>query len=123
MIHKIIVGVVLNSLALYLVTKFLPDIEFTGGLKFFILGGAIIGSLNTFVKPIMKLLSLPFILVTAGLFTLVINTIIFWATMKSFELIQVSDITVAINDPLVYLWGALIFGLVNWALHLIINNK
>lgn len=123
MIHKIIAGVVLNSLALYLVTKFLPSIEFTGGVKFFIFGGAIIGLLNTFIKPVMKLLSLPFILVTAGLFILVINTIIFWATMKSLGLMQISDITVAINDPLVYLWGALIFGLINWALHLIIHNK
>jgi len=123
MIKKIIFGVVLNGLALYLVTKFFPDVQYTGGIAFFALGGLIIGILNTFVKPLMKLLALPFLLFTMGLFIFVINAIIFWLTMKAVNVISIADIAVTISDPLTYIWGALVFGVVNWILHLIINNK
>lgn len=123
MIHKIIVGIVLNGLALYLVTKFIPDVQYTGGIAFFALGGIVIGTLNTFVKPLMKLLSFPFILVTAGLFILLINAILFWLTMQAVNAISIADISVNITSPWTYLWGAVVFGLVNWILHILIHNK
>lgn len=123
MLNKMIVGVVLNGLALYLVTKFFPDVQYTGGIAFFVLGGLIIGVLNTFVKPLMKLLSFPFILATVGLFILVINAVLFWLTMKAVNVISIADISVTISDPWTYFWGALVFGLVNWLLHIFIHKK
>lgn len=123
MLKKIALGIVLNGLALYLSTLFITDIAYTGGLKFFVVGGVIIGILNTFIKPIMKLLALPFIFMSAGLFIIVINAIIFWLTVKLVDVISISDVTVIIESPWTYLWAAVIFGLVNWVLHLIIHNK
>lgn len=123
MLQKIIIGVVLNGLALYVVTKFVPDISYTGGVPFFLLGGLIIGGLNTFVKPLMKLLSFPLLLATVGLFTFVINAIIFWLTVKLINVIAIAGITVTIGSPWGYLIAAVAFGLVNWVLHLIIHNK
>lgn len=123
MFQKIIVGVVLNGLALYLVTKFVPDVQYTGGVPFFMLGGFVIGVLNTFVKPLMKILSFPFLIMTIGLFSLVINAIIFWLTVKLINVIDIADITVTVESPWTYVIAALVFGLVNWGLHLIIHNK
>lgn len=123
MLNKIIVGGVLNGLALYLVTKFIPDVQYTGGIAFFALGGFVIGFLNAFIKPLMKILSFPLILITVGLFMLVINAIIFWLTMQAVNAISIADISVNISNPVTYLWGALIFGLVNWVLHIIIHTK
>ncbi len=123
MLHKVIVGIVLNGLALYLVTKFVPNIEYTGGIYFFLIGGVVIGTLNTFVKPLMKLLSFPFVLMTAGLFILVINAIIFWLTVKLVNVIDIAGVTVNVTDPWTYVIAAIAFGLVNWVLHLIIHNK
>lgn len=123
MLNKIIVGVVLNGLALYLVTKFMPDITYTGGVAFFAVGGLVIGGLNTFVKPLMKLLSFPVLILTVGLFSFVINAIIFWLTVQAVNAISIADISVTVTDPLTYLWGALIFGIVNWVLHIFIHNK
>lgn len=123
MLKKIALGIVLNGLALYLSTLFISDILYTGGFKFFVVGGVIIGVLNTFIKPIMKLLALPFIFMSAGMFIIVINAIIFWLTIKLVDVISVSDVTVVIESPWTYLWAAVIFGLVNWVIHLIIHNK
>jgi len=123
MIKKIILGVVLNAVALYAATYFLPDIAYTGGITFFLIGGFIIGLLNVFVKPLMKILSFPLMLMTVGLFSLVINAIIFWLTVKVVNGIHVADVSVTISSALTYLWAGVIFGLVNWVLHIFIRNK
>jgi len=123
MIKKIILGVVLNALALYGVVYFLHDIQYTGGILFFVLAGFIIGFLNTFVKPLMKILSFPLMLMTIGLFSLVINAIVFWLTMKIVNGIHIADISVNITSAWTYLIAGLVFGLVNWLLHIFIRNK
>ncbi|MDZ4741946.1 MAG: phage holin family protein [Verrucomicrobiota bacterium] len=43
-----------------------------------VIAALILGVLNAVLKPILMLLTLPFILVTLGLFLLVINTVIFY---------------------------------------------
>lgn len=123
MIKKIVLGIALNGLALYVVTLFLTDITYTGGVKFFIIGGLTIGILNTFVKPLMKLLSFPMLLMTIGLFSIVINAIIFWLTTKVVNGINLPDVTVVVGSPWTYVIAALVFGLVNGAIHMIIRNK
>jgi len=123
MIKKILLGIVLNALALYVVTLFLTDIKYTGGVKFFLIAGLTIGVLNTFVKPLMKILSFPMLLMTIGLFSIVINVIIFWLTTKVVNGINLPDVSVAIESPWTYAIAAIFFGLVNWAIHLVIRNK
>ncbi len=123
MIKKIFIGVVLNSLALYGVTKLLTDLQYTGGIKFFIIGGIVIGVLNTFVKPLMKILSFPIVLLTAGLFNYVINIIIFWAMVKFVNIVHFGDVTVSVGSVVTYGIAALVFALINWLLHLLIHNK
>lgn len=123
MIKKILLGIVLNGLALYVVTQMLSDIQYTGGFVFFLIGGLIIGTLNTFVKPLMKLLSFPIVFMTAGLFSFVINVIIFWLTVKVVNGIHFADVTVTIGSIWTYVIAALVFGIINWILHLLVPNK
>lgn len=123
MIKKIIIGVALNASALYGVTKLLSDLQYTGGIKFFILGGIVIGVLNTFVKPLMKLLSFPIVLLTAGLFNYVINIIIFWAMVKVVNIVHIGDVTVLVGSVVTYGIAALVFALINWLLHIFVRNS
>jgi putative membrane protein len=128
MFKKILLGIVLNGLALFVVAKFLENyqsisIQYTGGFMFFLIGGVIIGVLNTFVKPLMKLLSFPIVLLTAGLFSFVINVIIFWLTIKVVNGIHFSDVTVTVSSIWTYFIAALVFGLINWILHILVPNK
>jgi putative membrane protein len=123
MLKKIIIGVVLNAVALYAVTYFVSDIQYTGGIVFFLIAGFIIGFLNVFIKPLMKLLSFPIMLMTVGLFTLVINAIIFWLTVKIVNGIHFSDVSVIISSAWTYLIAGIVFGLINWILHIFIRNK
>jgi len=123
MIKKILLGIVLNGIALYAVTKLVSDLRYTGGLMFFVIAAIIIGTLNTFVKPLMKLLSFPIVLLTAGLFSFVINVIIFWLTVKVVNGIHFSDVSMTVGSVWAYVIAALVFGIVNWVIHILVPNK
>lgn len=47
----------------------------------FLLAGLIFSAVNAVIKPIITILSLPFVLITMGLFTLVINGFMVWLTI------------------------------------------
>ena len=74
---RLILKWVLNSFALFLVMKLVPGIQFDN-LQGLLIGALVIGLLNTFLRPIVTLLTLPVTLLTLGLFTLVINGLMFF---------------------------------------------
>jgi len=61
--------------AVYFMPQFLNDIKVSGTTAALIVA-LVMSFLNTFVKPILKLLSLPITILTLGLFSLVINAVI-----------------------------------------------
>ncbi len=71
----------INTLALYAAIAIVPGIhaESTRWFALLILG-LIFGLLNAVVRPILKLLTCPLILLTLGLFVLILNTILFELT-------------------------------------------
>ncbi|MBP9718524.1 phage holin family protein [Candidatus Gracilibacteria bacterium] len=124
MMRKIIIGVLLNALALYGVIYFLPDeIRYTGGIPFFIIGGLVMGVLNTFVKPVLKLLSLPIQIITIGLSLMVLNGIIFWIFHEVIDTLAIDMITLTVARKKSYFLAGVLFGIINWIEHLIIHNK
>ena len=115
---KIIIEVGINGLSLYFMTLALENVQYTGGYWFFIIGGLFIGFLNFFIKPLIKILSLPFIFITGGLFLIVINAFILWLFQGLLNVIQFNGVSVLFPDFWSYVLGALIFGIVNWILHI-----
>ena len=121
-IKRAIIGVVLNGAALYVLILLVEEIAYTGGYAFFILGGIILGFLNWAVKPIVKAVSLPFIFITGGLFLIVINAGLLWFLSYFFGVIEFRDVTLTFPNLGSYAIGAVVFGVINWAEHLIIKN-
>lgn len=78
---KFFLRLVINGLALYAAVMLIPGIMIENNNPITYLWLALIfGLLNALLKPILKLLTCPFILLTLGLFTLVINTGLFYLT-------------------------------------------
>ncbi len=65
--------IAVNALALYLAGQWIPGIYVSGGWQTLAVAGLVLGLINLIIKPIVKLLSLPLIFLTLGLFYLVIN--------------------------------------------------
>ena len=81
--NRLLLRIAINALAIYVAvgTGWIPGImpENTQWWAFALLG-VVFGAVNLLVRPILKLLTCPLIVVTLGLFTLVINGFLFWLT-------------------------------------------
>lgn len=77
--NRFILRWLINAVALYAAVALVPGIvaQSTNWLSFLWLA-LIFGLLNALLRPLLKLLTCPLIFLTLGLFTLVINTFLFW---------------------------------------------
>src|SRR3989338_8720690 len=114
MIRHAIQSVVLNGLALYGLVYLLNDVNYRGGLAFFIIGALVIGALNAVVKPILKAATFPFIFFSAGLFLIIINTAILWLTREIIDIIHYKDVVFQIEGIVTFLIAGFLIGIINW---------
>jgi putative membrane protein len=70
----------LNAAALWLAAWLLPGLDFQGTLLQLLLVAAVFGIVNSLLRPILTVLTCPLIVVTLGLFTLVINALMLLLT-------------------------------------------
>src|SRR4030065_1814669 len=80
---RLILRLAINAVALYVAvgTAWIPGIAAQNTEWWsYVLLGLVFGAVNMLVRPILKLLTCPLILLTLGLFTLVINGVLFWLT-------------------------------------------
>ena len=69
-----------NAGALYVLGRYLAGFSVQGGLKAFFIGGAVLAFISLFIRPVVRLLTAPFVWLTLGLFNFVINILLLWAT-------------------------------------------
>lgn len=67
----------INTLALVAVAYLVPSIE-VSSFGAALVAALVLGLVNTFIRPILVLLTLPATLLTLGLFIFVINGLLFW---------------------------------------------
>ncbi len=82
--------VVANGVGLYAATMLVTGFAVQGGFNEFALAALVLAILNMFVKPLLKLVSFPLIIITLGLFTIVINALILWLVTYVFSFVIVS---------------------------------
>jgi len=71
----IIISLIVNAIAVFITGYILPGIHIENFLTAIVIA-VVLGVLNTFVKPILTILTLPITIVTLGLFVLVINALL-----------------------------------------------
>lgn len=76
--EKLIFQLIAGICGFWLAVKFVPGVEFVGEIKYLIFAGIFLGLINFFIKPILKIITLPLRILTFGLFSLVINMIMIW---------------------------------------------
>ncbi len=120
---KFILRLAINAIALYLAILILPDrIELQSELSSILWLALIFGLVNALFRPLLKFLTCPLILLTLGLFTLVINTFLFWLTSV---IGQSFGIELIISDPVwwnVFL-GGLIVSIVSVIMTMILKDE
>ena len=95
-----------NSLAIYAAYIFVPGFIIAGGVKEYLFAGVLLGLLNKIVKPPIKLLTMPLIVLTLGLFLVVINALMLWLVDYTFDFVIIENITALV-------WATIIMAAVN----------
>lgn len=113
----------INAAALYVAVMLVPNLEFDFGAEGawwkFLLVALIFGLANTFLKPILRILTLPITLMTLGLFLLVINALLLMLTGAiSAEL----NLGFTVGDFLAALLGSLVISIVGFLLSMVIGS-
>ena len=98
---KIVVRWLLLAAALLLVAQVYPGVQ-VAGFGAAMIAALVLGLLNTLVRPLLVLLTLPVTLLTLGLFLFVINALMFWAAASLIGGVRVDGFWAALIGSLIY---------------------
>lgn len=112
---KLLIGWLLNALALLAVAYFVPGIH-VSSFTYALIAAAVIGLANMLIKPILLILTLPVTIITLGLFIFVINGLLFWLAGYFLQGFDVKTVTAGII-------GAIVYSIISWILSAIVVDK
>jgi putative membrane protein len=69
-----------NAAALWVATRLVPGVTFSGGWVPFLAVALVLALINATLRPLVKVLTCPLILLTLGAFALVVNGLMLWLT-------------------------------------------
>jgi len=115
-VGRFFVQIVINALAILIAAYLVPGIMFSGSIWKLLLAGLVLGLANAWIKPLLKLISLPLIVITFGLFTIVINI-----AVLSFVAYLIPELS--IQGWTSALWGVLVISLTNYALGFLLEKE
>lgn len=126
---SLILRLIINAVGLWLAVRLVDGIDYTDPagtsdntrmvITLLILA-VIFTAVNALIKPLVKLLSLPLVILTLGLFTLVINALMLWLTAW---LSGFTDYGLTIAGFWAAFWGGLIIAIVNFVLGLVVPDR
>lgn len=105
----------INALCLLAVAHLVPGVHvvnFTSAL----IAALVLGLINTFIKPVLSLLTLPVTILSLGLFSFVLNALMFGLAAYFLSGFNVDGFWAA-------LFGALVFGLLSWIANAILLSE
>jgi putative membrane protein len=126
MVH--VIRLIITAVAIWLATHWVHNLELispekngTTGKILVVLAVAVVFTLvNALVRPVIKLLSLPLVVLTLGLFLLVINALMLWLTAK---ITETTDYGLRVHGFWAAVFGSVIISLVNWVLGAFVPDR
>lgn len=117
LISKFIAQILINALALLAVFYLIPETKFIGDWRKLLEIALVLGIINFLVKPFLKLFLGPLVILTLGLFSLVINALILWIVVQLFPDVLI----IPWGWPLV--WATVIVSVINFVFHFLSKSK
>lgn len=114
---RIALRVIINAAALWVAARFIDGISLSEDVGSILFVAIVFGLINAFIRPVVLVLTFPALLLTLGLFTLVINAAMLGATA------WLTD-SLAIDGFVPAFLGALVITVISWVLSsLLINDN
>jgi putative membrane protein len=112
---RFLMRLILNAIAIVIAARFVPGVHVSGPGPALI-AGTLLGFVNALVRPVLIILTLPFTLITLGLFIFVVNAICFGLTAALVPGFNLDGFGAAFL-------GALIVTVVSWILSALLPDK
>ena len=113
---RLIIHVFSNAIGIWASVRLVNGINFYGDWKWLILAGAVLGLINFFIKPIVKIISLPLIWLSLGLFTVVINVLML-------NLLAEIVTALVIDTWTASFWAVIIISIINYVISSLIHEN
>ena len=105
-----------NGLGLWIAARLIPGIEYNDQLHVIVIAALIFSIVNALIRPILVVLSLPAIVLTLGLFMLVVNGFMLYLVTVVYPRFQIATFPRAI-------WAVMIVWLVNYAMSIVFERQ
>ncbi len=104
---RLLLSWLINALALIALPYVVPSVQ-VDGFGTALVAALLLGFVNTLIRPLLVLLTLPVTVLTLGLFIFVINGLLFWLVASFVEGFHVAGFWSAV-------FGAIVYALISWA--------
>ena len=116
MLSRLVIRLLINAVALWAAASWIEGIVFDGTIVEMLVVAGVFGLINAIIRPIINFFAFPFILLTLGLLTLIINAAMLWLTAAFTPALQVHGLVAAVL-------GSLVISVISFFLSLIFNHK
>ena len=116
---RFITRLLINAAALWTAIRLVSGISFEGEWPLLFAVALVFGVLNAVIRPVLFVLTLPFFIVTLGLFTFVLNAFMLWLTSATSDLFGLRFHVDGFGAAFL---GALIVTLISFALSMLIGR-
>jgi putative membrane protein len=113
-----VVRLLVNAASLWVATRLVTGVSYVGDWLPFLGVALVFGFVSAFVRPVVKILSFPLILLTLGLFSLVVNGLMLWLTS---QLSTTLGLGFHVAGFWPAFWGALVVSIVDMVLSSMID--
>ncbi len=108
--RNFVIRLLVNALALWAAAEVVSGIELSGAFADILIVALVFGLLNAVLKPVLIVFSIPFLIVTLGLFALVVNGAMLLVTARLTSYLTVSGLGAAILGSLVISLVTMVLG-------------
>ena len=115
-----ITRLLVNAAALWVAIRYVPGISFEGNWPLLFGVALVFGVLNAVIRPVLFILTLPFLIVTLGLFTFVLNALMLWMTSAVSDLFGLQFHVAGFRPAFL---GALVITIVSFALSMLVSPQ
>lgn len=113
---RLVLRLIINALALWAAAWAVPGVTLRGELWELLVVAIVFGLVNALIRPVVKFLALPLLILTLGLLTFVLNAFMLWLTAALTENLVVTGFWAAF-------WGALVVTVASFVLSLVLGEK
>ena len=121
---NLLLRLIVNAVALWMAAWFVPGIALGGqgteAVQTVLTVALIFGLINALIRPILKLLTCPFYVLTLGLFTFIVNVLMLLLTSN---IADEFGLAFSVANFEAAFWGGIVISVVSFLLSLLTDNE